>query len=627
VIGTTFDGPNFDNNATENDGYLFIPPDPIGAAGTDRLIAVVNCMIEARDKTGTQLWRDGLATFFTTLAPANYLFDPKVVYDHYEDRFLVVALEQTDTYYGDPSNTSRILLAVSKTPTPASANTTDWYYTAINSMENISGVDCWADYPGFEVDEEAVYITSNMFQFLSLGGAGAGVRLWIVDKGVASGFYHGDAASVNRYNPYSGGGYVMTTMPAQVYGTGGVGGSVGTYLVGYSGLTDGVNEYVQVVRVDNPLGTVTFTQTTVGVGNIDNTAVTTLTDAPQLGTTTAIEVNDRRALDAVWRDNKLWFTTTLRPPSGTDMNQTTAHWFRLNVGSSTWPPTLDDQGNIGGEDIATAAYTFFPSLAVNANGDAKFGFSASASTIYAGAYATAHLNGDTAGTVQASETVKAGVDYYVRTFGGSRNRWGDFTGAALDPTDDNVVWLFNQYAMTRGSASGGEDGRWGTAWAGNLFVTPTWASYSGNYGDSGGTANDYFDDLGTEHTVYMYGTGFGAGMTYKVIYWDGAVKRRTDTIPVVADGKVKSQYTFDPGEANAGDWHVTVYTSSANVSSYSASDLNIVADDTSYTGGYAFHVAASAIPEFPIAWTVIIALGLSAGVYLWLRRRMAPVPA
>ncbi|MFC1871146.1 hypothetical protein ACFLYF_01910 [Chloroflexota bacterium] len=47
AIGTTFEGFNFDDNATENGGYLFIPPDPIGAAGTDRLIAVVNCMIEA----------------------------------------------------------------------------------------------------------------------------------------------------------------------------------------------------------------------------------------------------------------------------------------------------------------------------------------------------------------------------------------------------------------------------------------------------------------------------------------------------------------------------------------------------------------------------------------------------
>jgi hypothetical protein len=635
VIGTSFDGFNYDDNAAENGGYHFIPPDPIGAAGTDRLIAVVNVMIEARSKTGTLLWRDGLETFFSSLSPPSLsLFDPKVVYDHYENRFLVVALEQVGAG-SNPSagNTSRILLAVSKTASPASATSTDWYYTAINGKEAISGLDYWTDYPGFEVDEEAVYITGNLFLFSPYSGGSSYSRLWIVDKGTSAGFYfNGSTPTVTKYDPYtlSGSSFAMTTMPAQVYGTGGAGGSVGTYLVGYSGLTGGGNEYVQVIRVDNPLGAATFTVAYVNVGNIEN-PVSALPDAPQLGSTTDIEVNDRRALDAVWRNNKLWLTTTINPNSSYDSanaDQTTAHWFKLDT--STWPPTLDDQGNIGGEDIATGTYTYFPSLAVNNIGDAKFGFSASASTIYAGAYATAHLSGDPASTVQASETVRAGVDYYVRIFassGGTRNRWGDYTGAALDPTDDNVVWLFNQYAMARGSASGGEDGRWGTVWATNLFTPPTWGSYSGNYFDLGGTANDYFDNFSTEHIVYMYGTGFTSGTSYKVVYWDGATKRTTDIKTVVADGKLKSQWTLDPSQANAGDWHVAVYTSSANPSSYSPTDPNIVVDDTSYTGGYAFHVAASAIPEFPTVLAAIVALALSAGIYLWMRRRAAPVPA
>ena len=41
--------------------------------------------------------------------------------------------------------------------------------------------DYWADYPGFEVDEEAVYITMNMFPF---SGSGSFTRLWIIDKGL-----------------------------------------------------------------------------------------------------------------------------------------------------------------------------------------------------------------------------------------------------------------------------------------------------------------------------------------------------------------------------------------------------------------------------------------------------------
>ena len=102
--------------------------------------------------------------------------------------------------------------------------------------------DYWADYPGFEVDEEAVYVTANMFTFEPFGSFG-GSRLWIVDKGAgAGGFYDGGLSSVSVHNPYAAAGIATTTMPALVHGVGGVGGpgsTVGTFLVSYSGLTFG----------------------------------------------------------------------------------------------------------------------------------------------------------------------------------------------------------------------------------------------------------------------------------------------------------------------------------------------------------------------------------------------------
>jgi hypothetical protein len=93
-----------------------------------------------------------------------------------------------------------------------------------------------------------------------------------------------------------------------------------------------------------------------------------------------------------------------------------------------------------------------------------FGFSGSAPSIFAGAYVTGRSANDPMTTVQESETVMAGLDSYVRTFGGDRNRWGDYSGISVDPTNENFVWVFNQFADMRGTAFGGEDGRWGTAW-------------------------------------------------------------------------------------------------------------------------------------------------------------------
>ena len=148
--GAGFDAFGFDDNATVNGGFLFIPPDPIGAAGVDRLIAVVNAGIEARTKTGTLIFRSSLQSFFSAAAGnlGSFSFDPKIIYDHYADRFVVVALEQTDTGYGDPSDESRILLAVSHTASPATATAADWYFHVINAKLTLGAGATWADYPG-----------------------------------------------------------------------------------------------------------------------------------------------------------------------------------------------------------------------------------------------------------------------------------------------------------------------------------------------------------------------------------------------------------------------------------------------------------------------------------------------
>jgi hypothetical protein len=473
VLGSSFDGFDFDDNPTENSGFYFIPPDPSGAAGTDRVIAVVNTMIEARTKTGTLIFRDALADFFSSLSPATSTFDPKVLYDQYAGRFVVVTLERVNSGSNpDPGNVSKIFVAVSKTSSPGSATSADWYYHAIDAKTVISGFDYWADYPGFAIDEDAVYITNNMFLFPPVSGFG-GVRLWIVHKGIVGGFYGGGAATVTVHNPYASAGIATTTQPAHVFGVGGVPGGaglIGTFLVSYSGLTSGGSEFVQVVRVDDPLGTPTFTQEYVSVGDIDATGTTSLPDAPQSGTGTLVEVNDRRALNAVWSSGNLWLSTTLIPSSGADAGQTTAHWFKLSTSAVPGGAiTLSDQGNIGGEDIAPTTYTFFPSIAVNATGDAVIVFSASASTIYPGSYFTGRFAGDPAGTNRGSGTLRAGLDYYIRTFGAGSNRWGDYSGASIDPLDGSF-WIFHEYAKTRGTIFGGEDGRWATAF-GNLAAS------------------------------------------------------------------------------------------------------------------------------------------------------------
>jgi len=466
----------------------FVPPDPIGAAGLDQLIAVTNVLIERSSKTGATLEGPILLHTFFAGAPApgvigTATFDPKIVYDPHHNRFVVVTLELiTGTTAVSPANLSRILLAVSKTSSPT-LSPADWNLFAIDSKmtfvnPGLGGAprDHWADYPGFEVDEEAVYVTANMFTFAAPFGAFGGSRLWIVHKGAGSGgFYDGGATTMTAHDPYApfpGVAVATTTMPALIYGTNGPGAGIGTYLLSHSGLSDGTDEFVQIVRVDNPVTTPTFAQTFVNVGNIDDVLVG-LPDAPQLGTATLIETNDRRALDCVWRNNSLWLVATILPNSGSNLAQTTAHFWEIStvgdIAGSIVTATLVQQADIGGEDIGgTTTFTYFPAVAVNRSGDVKFGFSASSPTIFGGAFVAGRQANDPLGMVQPAAVVRAGKASYVAIAGG-RNRWGDYSGISLDPVNDKLFWVFNEYAERSADIGGCFSSAWGTAWASCSF--------------------------------------------------------------------------------------------------------------------------------------------------------------
>ena len=147
-LGTTVEGINFDEDDVNN-GFFHIPPDPIGAAGPDHLVSVVNTSIEWHTKAGVQQNSQSLASFFASLSPLTGTFDPKVIYDQFEDRFLVVTLELVEVAAGqDPGNVSSIFVAVSDDSNPNGT----WHFDSINAKEVIGGSDHWADYPGFAAD-------------------------------------------------------------------------------------------------------------------------------------------------------------------------------------------------------------------------------------------------------------------------------------------------------------------------------------------------------------------------------------------------------------------------------------------------------------------------------------------
>ena len=171
-------------------------------------------------------------------------------------------------------------------------------------------------------------------------------------------------------------------------------------------------------------------------------------NASQSGTTTRVQTNDSRILNAVFRNGRLWFTHSGgRPNDGSDgstMDRTVVSWYEVNplLLNTTGTPVLQSGTLDGGADV----HYFFPSIAVNMNDDAALGFSHSHSGIYVTAAVTGRQGTDPPGAMDPITTIKAGEDSYVKDFGSGRVRWGDYSATVVDPADDTTFWTIQEYA-------------------------------------------------------------------------------------------------------------------------------------------------------------------------------------
>jgi len=431
-----------------NYGYAYAPPDANCAVGPTHVINATNGVLQWRPKDNPQdtpEFEEPLALFFGLVAsPTDYAYttDPKVIYDQYAQRFVLVLIG------GDLFGPAPWLLAVSKTSNP---NDGWWRHTFARSAV-VSGITYYGDYPGLAVDDDAVYVTANMF---SATVSYRGPYLWIIRK--TPGGYDGpDGAAIAAPYDLAGLGLGSTTMqPAHMFGAAPAGSGglpFGTFLVSYGGSQVAGIERIRVVAITDPISTAGgpyFHSDVVSCGNIDNTTAP-IAGAPQLGGLDLIDAVDRRVFNAVWRDNSLYLGANCLPPAGPDAGQVTAHWWRVATtfdGVNAPAVALADQGNVGAEDLAPGTHTYIPCVMPDAAGNLAVGFAASGPSLYAGAYFATRKAGDPAGTIGPTCTLAPGVDYYYRVVPPStRNRWGDYTGLALCPVDESTFWVYNQYA-------------------------------------------------------------------------------------------------------------------------------------------------------------------------------------
>jgi hypothetical protein len=169
--------------------------------------------------------------------------------------------------------------------------------------------------------------------------------------------------------------------------------------------------------------------------------------------------------NAVFRNGGIYYSQTVGLPAG-GLTHTAAQWTRLDTSGN-----FIDGGRVE-DPTATATnggrWYAYPSVAVNKNNDVMVGFSEFESDDFADAGYALRLGTDAAGAMRDPVIYKEGEDYYSKDFGGTRNRFGDYSATRIDPSNDRDMWTVQEYAGTRTAPNANSttnNSRWGTFWA------------------------------------------------------------------------------------------------------------------------------------------------------------------
>lgn len=424
-------GPNFP--AIGDNGFV-IPPDMGGAVGPLHVMTALNSQVQIQNKTGAVVWGPiALNNFFLPLVGSANVFDPKVLFDPFAGRWIVVAPANS----GSANSALLIAVSASSDPTPAGGPWTGFAFDvdATNTK--------WFDYPSIGFNNKWIVATGNMF---SMANSFAGAQVYIFDR--AALYSLTPTTAVVSLPPAQGG----TICPAVTLDN-----SMGTeYLVMDWNGNSGGNGYVRIHTITGtpslPVYTITGLLPSVNQpwgysspGYLDF--------APQAGTAAKIATNDSRMQNAVYQAGSLWFAQTAFLPAAAPTHAA-VQWWQINPATAS----VQQFGRVN--DNSAINFYAFPTISVNAYGDALLGYSSFSANQFASANYSFRLHTDAPNTMQPTVQFKAGLAPYNKTFSGTRNRWGDYSSTVTDPNNFSLCTL-QEYAALPLS---GQD-RWGTEWA------------------------------------------------------------------------------------------------------------------------------------------------------------------
>jgi uncharacterized delta-60 repeat protein len=431
-----------------DDNNTSIPPDTHGAVGPNHVMTTLNTQVRIQDRQGNVLSTMDLNTFW---APAGFpdAFDPKLLYDPYENRWMFTAMANQFSF------NSRVLIAVSETSDP----TARWFLYTILADEFFND---WADYPSIGFNKDWITVSVNMFTSDFFFPQFTGVQMFVFDK--ANLYTNGLGNFTRLYvptDPFFGFVNAFTVVPAVTYDPT----ASELYLVDILNFGNNfAQSQLRISTISGPVGTeilrMGFSRTTNAVNWGPTDFLFREGFAPQAGSTNLIENNDGRIQNVVYRNGSLWCTHTVFLPTGSP-DHTAVQWWQ--IGPAPTNAITHQFGRI--EDTNRVDYYAFPSIAVNRCSDVLIGYSSFSSNQFASANYSFRFGNDPTNALRDPFLLKAGEGPYLKTFFSGRNRWGDYSASVVDPANDLDMWTIQEYAETPvGDPAFDNSGRWGTWW-------------------------------------------------------------------------------------------------------------------------------------------------------------------
>lgn len=411
------------------------PPDTQVAAGPNNIFEVINVVGEIFDKSGNVV----LATF-----NLNHLFnmnidlfssDPRIEYDTISGRWLIsfLILDTTDI---TTAQNGFFNLAVSKDSNPL-----DGFNTY-----SIETPGDFPDQPSLGFNDDKVVTGGNSFSCNPNCNTGPfeGNEFLVWNK---SELLAGDATIDTDFFPPGEDNTDFPIIPAKSRS------STSTLWMLSAFGTEPNPPSPPTVLDELDIWSLTGVPG-VGMGTSAADTIATITDftdppsaTQKNGGGNTINTGDQRLLDVVFRDGILWGSNTdACKPSGDTTARACMQFFEvLTAGAS---PTVNQDFSFGTKN----AYDYYPSVDLDSSDDLITSFTQSSSTEFASAFVDGRLAGDTVNTLGTPVLFQAGTKAYNGT------RWGDYSGAGVDPNDQTAIWVGAEYAT--GATTGLNWGTW-----------------------------------------------------------------------------------------------------------------------------------------------------------------------